>query len=1002
MTEVKGRRTLCGRLRARTAANPNAAIQSTTAHRSRASRGSLIRGCRLPAAARRFGAPGFALGVVLAAGLGLAGALPGLAMAQTQLTPVGNAGALNGGTVTGDLAASASVHAQVILQPRDPAALAEFVTELSTPGSPEYHHYLARGEFAQDFGATPVTVRAVDAALLAQGLQPGPVSANNLAIPVTTDAQTAQRGFHVHLEQVRLPGGRVGYANQQAPQLPASVAGQVRGVIGLSNLTVTEPVGSSSLTPQPAADAAAAAASRSSEGATASPDDTAATDPTTASAAPGGAAPADATTASATTAAAATSGRGLDQRPRERERRPRRVLGGDQRRSRLHQHLHGRPGRGRLRRRFALHGRRLRLRPVQPARACHGRRLRGRDRSDARHRRRRLPAECFEHARDLHHRAEIDRRARPPPARHRQASGRRLDVDNVIGVAANSNVVVYQGPNSGSGPLDVYAAMINDDTASVITTSWGLCEAQLGASVIQSEADLFAQAMTQGQSIVAASGDDGSQDCDDGTQAVDDPASQPLVTGVGGTTLYAVGPPPHEYVWNTSRGATGGGVSHFWAMPTFQSSSLVAGIRESGYSSGTACGLGTGQYCREVPDVSAHAAGYAIYLRGGWAGAAGTSGSAPLWAGMVALFDATPACAASGDVGFMNPGLYRAAGGVNDSAAFNDVPAGAAQLNNYNQSALNGYPAGTGYDMASGLGTPIAGPEYGNGLAAQLCPPVVPVISSVTPGNASPAGGDTITIHGTGFTPQATVSFGSTPATSVNVSSPTTLTAVAPPGTGTVAVTITTTGGASGVNPAVTTLTYGAATSTTSSSSSSTTSPSTSSTSTSTPTSTQTTSTTTTDTTTSTTSSSTSTTTPPAGTSSSSTPAGGGQTTSTAQSTGGAHAQTQTSSTQSASTGGHTATSAGPSVQMTLHQQGYAIVVGSATCPSTCTVATSASTWVLVDESRGSHTLITVKRVPIGSAHMLSCPRAPCTLSRCKASTRVESGGCCASSDASW
>ena len=165
-----------------------------------------------------------------------------------------------------------------------------------------------------------------------------------------------------------------------------------------------------------------------------------------------------------------------------------------------------------------------------------------------------------------------------------------LDIENLIGLAPAANVVVYEGPNSnsgspGAGPYDIFSAIVNQDRAQVVSVSWGECEAALGATDAQAEANLFAQAAAQGQTIVAAGGDNGAQDCNTSGQlpqtqpAVDDPASQPLVTGVGGTTLSALGPRPAESVWNQAGtvataalqpGAGGGGVSGFWAMPASQ------------------------------------------------------------------------------------------------------------------------------------------------------------------------------------------------------------------------------------------------------------------------------------------------------------------------------------------------------------------------------------------------------------------------------------------------
>ena len=95
----------------------------------------------------------------------------------------------------------------------------------------------------------------------------------------------------------------------------------------------------------------------------------------------------------------------------------------------------------------------------------------------------------------------------------------------------------------------------------MISTSWGQCEAQTGAAMSSAENLVFEQAAVQGQSVVAASGDDGSSDCATKALAVDDPASQPYVTGVGGTLLNALGPPPVEVTWNvsaSSSGASGG------------------------------------------------------------------------------------------------------------------------------------------------------------------------------------------------------------------------------------------------------------------------------------------------------------------------------------------------------------------------------------------------------------------------------------------------------------
>src|ERR1019366_10157130 len=144
--------------------------------------------------------------------------------------------------------------------------------------------------------------------------------------------------------------------------------------------------------------------------------------------------------------------------------------------------------------------------------------------------------------------------------------------------------------------------------------------------------------------------------------------------------------------------AGGGGISAMWPMPSWQAAlGVISG------SSGTPCGATSG-YCREVPDVSASAepnTGYRVFFSGSWATYGGTSLAAPTWAALIALEDASSACAGH-RLGLINPALYqlRAAG----SSDFHDVVSG-----NNDAVGTNGgnFAAGTGYDMATGLGTPI-------------------------------------------------------------------------------------------------------------------------------------------------------------------------------------------------------------------------------------------------------------------------------------------------------
>ena len=141
-----------------------------------------------------------------------------------------------------------------------------------------------------------------------------------------------------------------------------------------------------------------------------------------------------------------------------------------------------------------------------------------------------------------------------------------MDIETVIGLAPQASIDVYEGPATGLGAYQTYNRIIGDDSAQVISTSWGTCEAIAGAVSARAEATLFEEAAVQGQTVIAASGDDGSNDCGDGQQSVDDPASQPWVTGVGATSLQASG----NAVWNDVFGASGGGSSRLWSVPAYQ------------------------------------------------------------------------------------------------------------------------------------------------------------------------------------------------------------------------------------------------------------------------------------------------------------------------------------------------------------------------------------------------------------------------------------------------
>lgn len=288
-----------------------------------------------------------------------------------------------------------------------------------------------------------------------------------------------------------------------------------------------------------------------------------------------------------------------------------------------------------------------------------------------------------------------------------------MDVEDLIGLAPQAQIRVYEGPQTGLGAFDTYSAIVSSDASQVVSTSWGLCEAEEGRTAALAESVLFQEAAVQGQSVLAAAGDSGSDDCGQGTAGVDDPGSQPWVTSVGGTHFAASG----DTVWDNSNGAGGGGVSSLWSRPAWQSSAVA--------QSSVTCGTG-GTGCREVPDISADAdptTGYVAFYHGGWRVAGGTSVAAPTVAALAALADASPACVGA-HLGFLDPALYA------DAADLHDVTSGTNSFG-----GVAGFGAGPGYDMASGLGTPTA--ALGPALCGDALSFSAPASQSLTAGRAA-------------------------------------------------------------------------------------------------------------------------------------------------------------------------------------------------------------------------------------------------------------------------
>ncbi len=263
-----------------------------------------------------------------------------------------------------------------------------------------------------------------------------------------------------------------------------------------------------------------------------------------------------------------------------------------------------------------------------------------------------------------------------------------LDIELALAVAPQSQIYVYEGPNSSQGVLNTYNRIASDNIAKQVSTSWGLAEDLESLQFLQAENAIFLQMAAHGQTIYAAAGDSGAfDDANKSTPVVDDPASQPYVVGVGGTKLTVdplTGAYVSETVWNegSGNGAGGGGVSAIWPIPSWQAT--VSNVYSKTF--------------RNVPDVSLDAdpnTGYSIFYNGQWTIYGGTSCAAPLWAGFTALVNQKRVASQTQVLGFANPSIYAIGQNSLYPFDFHDVKSGDNLF----------YPAKPSYDNATGWGS---------------------------------------------------------------------------------------------------------------------------------------------------------------------------------------------------------------------------------------------------------------------------------------------------------
>jgi hypothetical protein len=697
----------------------------------------------------------------------------------------------DGTRATGSLPSSARVNATVVLQPRDEAGLTDFIAGVTNSHSALYHQYLAPGAFAGRFGATPATIAAVKAELAAEGLHVTSVASDGLLVNFSGSAATVESAFRTGIESYRLSTGATGRGTTSAVQVPATIARSVAGVVGLDDLVQSQPAdvepgGTAEQHSFPAAKTA-----KFSHPAGSPTPCTAATDD-----------------------ALSQGGLTDDQIA----------------------HAYGAFGLYRAGD-FGL-GQHIGVFELQPFLATdietfdscffgptEAAAMSGTDGNLTGSRLSVTPVDGGE--------------LQPGPGSENDEAT--LDIEDVSALAPEADIDVYEAPNSTFGLIDQYAQIVDSDIDQTVTSSWAECEQLTQVAepgIQQAENFLFEQAAAQGQTVLSAAGDTGNDECNSdrlveppagqNLLSLLDPASQPYVVSVGGTTITDATEPPAEQVWNdgASWGGGGGGISESWAMPSWQqpvantpanstditnaeSFETANAAYSAPFTTPTFCdgtqSLPAGTLCREAPDVSAQADEFtgAVTLFGvslgygppnGWATIGGTSSSTPIWAALLALVNASSSCSGSTvngvqDVGFVSPLLYGIASNPTAYArSFNDVVSG----NNDDYGLDDGlvFPARTGYDMASGLGSPqLTTPSGGHGLAFYLCDYAgklkPPVVTGLSPSSGPTAAGDTVTVSGSGFgtagKPKvAGVEVGSSKATSFQVVNATTLTVTFP------------------------------------------------------------------------------------------------------------------------------------------------------------------------------------------------------------------------------
>ena len=378
-----------------------------------------------------------------------------------------------------------------------------------------------------------------------------------------------------------------------------------------------------------------------------------------------------------------------------------------------------------------------------------------------------------------------------------------LEWSGAIAKGATINFVYTGNSQNSNGVWDSITYAIDNKLGTIISSSYGSCEAELAGFTLETS---FEQAAAQGQTVISASGDDGSTDCFTGqtggdnptttvqqTNSVDYPSSSPYVTGVGGTEISQASSKyetPGDGYWASANGSSdiltsalqyipeqswnedqsncgvpdclaagGGGASTLFSKPTWQAGvpgipsdgkrdvpdiALNAAIYNPGYlfcSSDTAA-WDTSDF---PPQQSSCTSGFFDSSSGDPTVAGGTSFAAPIFAGMVAIINQQQNYAAG--EGLINPTLYSLASDATTYAsAFHDITSGNNSCPSGTEecsTSVTGFTAGTGYDQVTGLGSLDLGNLVGAWPASTST--LIATTTTIAASNTAPVVGANVT-----------------------------------------------------------------------------------------------------------------------------------------------------------------------------------------------------------------------------------------------------------------